>query len=551
MKIFFREQTIIYYLLLIYFFVGTYIFKDFGIGIEEHFQRSSGFYWLNYLVQFSDFETIKNLINQKVIEINNLYPNLPPIKIAQHYGIVFDVPMAFIETIFKIDNSENQFYLRHFFTFFIFLISGFLFYLLILKRTKNYTISLISCCFYLLSPRVFGNSFFDGKDLFFLSLLTINFYLYSNYCDKKNFNSILILSIFSAFSTSTRIIGLFFPISFILIFFLEIINKNYDKKIIYHTLVYLVLYFLFLFAHWPYLWTIEIGLFNFFYEFSIAANPIVLFGGDYYTSEYLPLSYIPIWLVISIPEIIILFFILGFSYYIFRLFKRFSNIKNFTFQNDLWRGSREKKDLFIFLCFFQIIVIYLSFNLNLYGGWRHFLFLSFFITYFSSIGIYIILLKFKNIFYFKKFFFIILSFFIFEIAYNLFKYHPFQSVYFNNFVSSDMKNKYEVDTQSLSRVTAIREIIRDSKDKKKVIIGTASWTPLENGRSLIDRSYWNKLYFTGTSSKEDADYIFSNHYYEVNPQYSKKYKIPNNFELFKTLSIDNTLVYSIYKKNQK
>ena len=28
----------------------------YGLGIEEHFQRSSGFYWLNYLLQFTNFE---------------------------------------------------------------------------------------------------------------------------------------------------------------------------------------------------------------------------------------------------------------------------------------------------------------------------------------------------------------------------------------------------------------------------------------------------------------------------------------------------------------
>ena len=43
-------------LFLVFVLIGVIIFKDFGIGIEEHFQRSSGFYWLNYLLQFTELD---------------------------------------------------------------------------------------------------------------------------------------------------------------------------------------------------------------------------------------------------------------------------------------------------------------------------------------------------------------------------------------------------------------------------------------------------------------------------------------------------------------
>ena len=43
---------------------------------------------------------------------------------------------------------------------------------------NNEIISFIALTFYLLLPKSFGSSFFDGKDLFFLSILTINYYFY-------------------------------------------------------------------------------------------------------------------------------------------------------------------------------------------------------------------------------------------------------------------------------------------------------------------------------------------------------------------------------------
>ena len=75
--------------------------------------------------------------------------------------------------------------------------------------------------------------------------------------------------------------------------------------------------------------------------------------------------------------------------------------------------------------------------------------------------------------------------------YDIFKYHPFQSSYFNNFVSDEKKLKFEIDTQSLSRVHAIKEIMKIDKDL--INLGTASWTPFEDARSMIPKNEWKKL----------------------------------------------------------
>ena len=115
-------------------------------------------------------------------------------------------------------------------------------------------------------------------------------------------------------------------------------------------------------------------------------------------------------------------------------------------------------------------------------------------------------------------------------------------------MSDNMKKGFEIDTQSLSRREAINEILKDTKDKKEITIATASWTPLEDARSLIPSNLWDKLVFSGTSNKENADYIYTNYYYEINNTKNKKYNIPENFYLYKSLIVDGTRIYSIYKK---
>ena len=85
----------------IFFLVGLITFKNYGIWTDEEFQRSSGFYWLNYVLSFTPFENLKTSANEISAQIGGF--SLPSVKGNEPYGIIFDLPAAFIETIFEID----------------------------------------------------------------------------------------------------------------------------------------------------------------------------------------------------------------------------------------------------------------------------------------------------------------------------------------------------------------------------------------------------------------------------------------------------------------
>ena len=115
----------IYIFLSLYFLIGLSIFQDFGIGIEEHFQRKSGFYWLNKILDLSSFESLKIAASNRYDAIMQI-PNLVDIETHLNYGILFDLPTAFIETIF--DLREDQiFKMRHLLNFSVFFVSGIFF----------------------------------------------------------------------------------------------------------------------------------------------------------------------------------------------------------------------------------------------------------------------------------------------------------------------------------------------------------------------------------------------------------------------------------------
>ena len=543
-----KNNSYIIFFSIIYISFGLFTFKDYGIGIEEHFQRSSGFYWLNHILQFTSLENFKEIVQSKIYLINQNILNLPDVEGVKFYGVIFDLPTAFLEVIFKIQEPQDYFYLRHLINYLIFYLSGVLFYMILKIRIKINFICFLGFCIYLLSPRMYGNSFFDGKDLFFLSIFTSTVFFYFNYDKKRNIINLFYFSLFCAFSTSTRIIGLAFPISFIFICLLKCVNEKEYAGNFKTILIFIFFYILSLFLHWPYLWTLNINEYlNFFSVFKSLTETIVYFKGEFYSNKFLPISYLPLWILITTPIFIIFFYLNGAFFFLKRIFLRLINIKEHSIYNDLWRGKDEKKDLFIFIVFLQIIILYLNFKINLYGGWRVFYFLNFIISYYASLGIYIVYLKFKKNLLIKNLTFFSIFIFCLELIFKLYVYHPYQSNYFNNLTSEKTQQLFEIDTQSLSRTDAIKYIINNSKNMQNIIIGTASWTPLENVQDILKTKDKKKLIFTGTNNLEVADYIYTNHFYEVDIRYNKKYNIPSNFYLFKELKLNGTRIYSIYK----
>ena len=274
----------------------------------------------------------------------------------------------------------------------------------------------------------------------------------------------------------------------------------------------------------------------------------VLFDGKYYFIKHLPRLYLPKWIFITTPNFILFLLIGGY----FLLFKRFIcrilNI-NLIVQpfNDLWRSINEKKDLFIFISLTAFFFFAVLLNVALLSGWRHFYFLHIFIVYISIYFLNLILIycqrKKFNIFFFK----LVNLIFLFFILSQIFIFHPFQSLYFNAWINDKNIMNFPVDTPSLSRSDAIKFIVAANKNKDKLSIANASWTPLYNGKDLLNDLDKKKLVFVGQEYNK-ADYIYTNFNYEVDPKFNKKYNIPIEFKEIKKKLIKGISIYSIYER---
>ena len=259
----------------------------------------------------------------------------------------------------------------------------------------------------------------------------------------------------------------------------------------------------------------------------------------------MPYTYLPVWIFISTPITTLLLFLIGYILYTKIFFSHLVNIDK-SKSNTLWANNSEKKDFLIFLNLTIILIYLILFGAVLYNGWRQVYFINVFLIYFTSYGIFS-LVKFKLFKRIKRWFFFIIGFLLIMIFYEIFKIHPYQSLYFNQILQKDVQTKFEIDYWGLSGKRFIEEITNLS-NKNKLNIGVASWVPLERSLALFDESTKKRFNIVGQNF-EKADYIFSNNITEVNSFLDDKYKVPKNFKKLSEFKLQKSIIYTIFTKN--
>ena len=474
-----------YFVFFTFLVVGLLIYKDYGFNIDEKFHRSNGFYWLKYLSNFFNLDYLQIVSEEKLNSIKGF--TLSDINYYNKYGIIFDVPAALLEVILKIDEPLYFYQLRHVLVFLYFFIGLIFFYKILFRRFKNDTTALLGVILLFITPRIFGDSFQNTKDIIFLTFVIISTYFFFETIDKEKYKSLILFAMFSAIATSVRMFGIFLPFSFILVQFILIKKKNY-KKIIFDSFFFIIIFFLFLVLTWPLLWENTFDNFKSYFELLPSyGSGKVFFLGIYYNSNLVPYTYLPTWIMISTPVLHLILFSYGFFILGKRLYGRLINLRINSSLNDLWRGKNESKDFVIFISFILTLFGLIFFNLKLYNSWRIGYFLYFFIIYFASFALYIILLKKRLSFYKNILFKIFLIIFFLLTIYRIFIYHPYQSYYFNILVPKSIKNNVEVDYTGLSAIHFLNQIAEENRSKKLIKIGVASWYPIWRMLELVNK----------------------------------------------------------------
>jgi len=106
---------------------------------------------------------------------------------------------------------------------------------------------------------------------------------------------------------------------------------------------------------------------------------------------------------------------------------------------------------------------------------------------------------------------------------------------------------FEIDYWGLSNKQSLEVLVKNNLEEDRILIGVASFTDLNLSRKMLDKKYKDRISITGQDFN-NADFIFSNNHFEVNPNLDNKYLIPKNFQKYTELKKGNILINEFYIK---
>ncbi len=417
--------------------IALLTFKQYGMGWDEPRQREIA--EVNYAYVFNDHPALLTLSDR-------------------NYGVAFELPLYMIERALGMNDSRKTYLMRHLLIHIFFLFGALFAFRLIEYLYKNKWLASLAFLLLVLHPRLYGHSFFNTKDIPFLSLFIISIFYAVRALDLKSVKSFLILGICCGLLTNMRIMGVMVPVLVLVLLTMDGFAARKWRFTGVLILVFISTFAGVLYGSWPFLWNNPID--NFAYAFvSMSKYPWygkVLFEGNLINANEIPARYAPVWLGITTPIMFLVLMIMGAAMLLFHFVQKpLKHIKNGLGRHNL---------MFLTFALAPLLMVVLL-NSVLYDGWRQ---LFFIYPSLCFVGIYGLnyLIK-KEIISGRTLALVIVPFLAlttFEIVGSF----PYQHVYFNKaFVFEDKgyaRKNYEADYWGVSFKNALEEVMAIDKD---------------------------------------------------------------------------------------
>jgi hypothetical protein len=536
------KNIFIYLIFFLILLVGINIYKDYGLTLDDEIYRLNGQIYYEYIKIL--------LVEKNLYSLNNLESlslKFSGTKDIIYHPVLFELILAIFADILNARNTKEIFELSHILNFSIFFVSMIVFYKIILNKFNSEIYSIFAVLIIFFSPRIFAETFYNSRDIFFLSLFIFNIYSATLFLTKQNLKTSLFFSFTSALLINAKVLGLGPPVIFLFLFFLnKSTGKNTNESKLKYIFIIPLMTIFFMYISWPLLWSDPFYNFTKYLTWIInAQNSLVLqnlYLGNYISSTVMPWHYRIVWFFITTPVFVSIFFIVGFILVIFNFFKNLMKLDN---NNDnLWINNDQMFDFFLTSILLTTIVGSIIGSSSQFGGWRHLYFLYPIIIMNAIYGFDYI----NHIIKVNKIKLLILFFILINFSYLLFwnyKNHPHQQVFFNSIIKKFVKNNFDLDYWGLSNIYSLKYII-ETNENFPIKVGTVSFSRLKDSYLFLNEENKKKISLIGDFNLlNDADYLITN--------YMKRFRnnfIINNKNYIKYFEIvvDGMPINTVYKK---
>ncbi len=461
--------------------ISLVTYKDYGMGWDEPGQRDPGVLSFNYIYHGSQ----------------QLF--LSP---SDNHGAGYELLLVFIEKGLRLKDYKTIFEMRHIVTNVFFLLSALSCYVLILRLFKDKWLASLGFIMLVLTPRIYGHSFINSKDMPFLCMVIITFTLCQIAFEKNNKWLFLLLGIACGYATSIRIMGVMYATFIIAFLVIDMIadmkRKEKPTKQLINMALFSVGFCFLLYIAWPYIWKTPFKTFgeSFSKMSHFAWKGAVLFQGEIIPAGKIPAMYFPTWFMISNPPLWLLIGFVGIVWVIVDFFK-----KPITF----FQNTVDRNWLLFLASFFIPIFAVIVLHSIIYDDWRH---LYFVYPAFVLLGIYGIHKLWKG--KIKIAIQVACGIQILLVLAFMFTNHPFHYVYFNSLVSHDdeyLRKNYELEYWGTSNKQALEYLLANDTSRAIKVCATYK-EPLENNIMMLPADQRKR--FVWINEATQGDYFITN-----------------------------------------
>ena len=496
--------------------LGCLVYKSYGIPWDESVQTQIGA--LNYRYIFKGDSALLS------------FPD-------RYYGAVFELPMLWITSRFSIP--------RHLIIFLIFVFGLIPFYLLGRRLFHNSWSALLATVILTISPRIFADAFYNSKDIpFMVASITAVWTLVvlgDTFRQRRHWlrvaEIIFLHATTCAVLIATRVAGIMIvPLTFILLILITLETPVFWKLVLSMAFVYLTLTAGLSILFWPILWrnpwTQFIHAFGVMSQYPFGRG--VLYAGQYFPAENLPWHYLPAWIGMTIPLIVLAGILPGIIEWIRSIFPVF----RWNEKGQVLKSLASEIIPWLVVAGWLAIpvaAIYI-FHSVLYDGWRQMFFIYPPIVLISVRGLivlyhFIVRLPF-SLNGMRIIAGVILIAGLAEPVWFMVRYHPYENVYFNALAGtpSTLRQRYELDYWGLSYKQGIDYILANDPGKSiKIFVSDPPGQDYINSglssnnksrlKSVSDPSDAN--YFVSVFRWHPEDYPYTDEFYSINVRGTK------------------------------
>ena len=331
--------------------VGALALDGYGVAPDTLHQRTLGQLTLDYLTGRSD-----ELL----------------VFVDRDYGVAFELPLILAERALGLEDSRSIYLLRHLLAHLFFIAGAFFASLLAYRMTGNRWLALFALLLFLLHPRLYAHSFFNSKDLPFLSMFAVALYLIHRAFRRDTLGAFILCGIAVGLLSNLRIMGLMlFPAVIVmrgLDLGYEFRRPERRRHLLLTAAVFALAAALTLYATWPWLWGDPAGrlleslgrMSNFPQETGL------LLRGELWSSLSPPWHYIPTWIAVTTPPAALLLGLAGTAAALYG---------GLTHPGEIFRNGPRRFEGLLLAGLILPAGAVIALDSSLYGGWRQMYFL--------------------------------------------------------------------------------------------------------------------------------------------------------------------------------